>query len=236
MSHVVNENTCLRGPEMAVQLGRHAEVDPDVQLGYRYHNWSGPTVIGDHAVIRSGSIIYTDTIIGDHFTCGHNVVVRAKVTIGNNVVLLHQTTLEGNLRIGNGVKIMAHVYLSSTTWIDDFVFVGPGVNFLNAKYPMRENSPVQGARVKAGASIGGGATICPGVTIGQGAMVGAGAVVNKDIPAHMLAYGVPARCYPLPEEIPEENLSELLLSSADLWGKTERNGMSPLSHGSKSEY
>lgn len=221
MSRIVNENACLRGPEMAVQLGRHAEIDPDVQLGYLYPDWSGPTVIGDHAVIRSGSIIYADTIIGDRFTCGHNVIVRAKVTIGNDVVLLHKTTLEGNLQIGNGVKVMAHVYLPSTTRIDDFVFIGPGVNFLNAKYPMRENSPVRGAHVEAGASIGGGATICPGVTIGRGALIGAGAVVNRDIPSHMLAYGIPARCYPLPQDIPPENLSELLLSSADLWGKKD---------------
>lgn len=219
MSHVVNENTCLRSPETALQLGYYAQIDPNVQLGYLYDGWSGPTVIGDHAVIRSGSIIYTDTIIGDHFTCGHNVVVRAKVTIGNHVALQHQTTLEGNLRIGNGVKIMAHVYLPSTTRIDDLVFIGPGVNFLNAKYPMRDHSPVQGAHVHAGAAIGGGVTICPGVTIGQGAVIGAGALVNKDIPPRTLAYGVPARCYPLPEHLPTENIPELLLSSPDLWGK-----------------
>ncbi|HWL07171.1 MAG TPA: acyltransferase [Planctomicrobium sp.] len=217
-------------PELTVRLGQRAEVDFNVMLGYTYPHWSKPTVIGDDAVIRSGSVIYADTIIGHRFTCGHNVTVRAETIIGNDVVLLHQTTLEGKVRIGNGVKIMAHVYIPSMTTIGNFVFIGPGVNFLNAKYPMRQDVPVQGAHVEDAACIGGGVTICPGVTIGKGALIGAGAVVNKDIPPHTLAYGVPARTYPLPDDIPEENLPELLLSSSDLWGRKAANDESSFPH------
>jgi len=203
----------------AFRIGTNAEIDANVLLGYLYPDWSEPAIIGDNAVIRSGSVIYADSTIGDRFTCGHNVIVRAKSILGNDVVLLHQTTLEGNLRIGSGVKIMSHVYLSSTTSIGDFVFVGPGVNFLNSKYPMRDDAPVCGATISAGVCIGGGVTICPGITIGEGAFIGAGSVVTRDVPPHTLAMGVPAKCQPLPEGIPQRNLSEKLLGSADLWGK-----------------
>ncbi|MFI4875470.1 MAG: acyltransferase [Blastopirellula sp. JB062] len=202
-----------------VQLGANAQIDPNVLLGYAYPDWTGPTVIGDDAVIRTGSVVYADTRIGDRFTCGHNVVIRACCTIGDDVVVLHQTTLEGNLTVGSGVKLMANVYLSSTTQIGDLVFVGPGTTFLNDKYPMRERRPVDGACVERGAVIGGGVTICPGVTIGQGAFVAAGTLVHRDVPPQKLAYGVPMQLRDLPADLPQENIAELLLNSSDLWGR-----------------
>lgn len=204
----------------SVQVGLRAEIDPNVLLGYTHPGWSKRTVIGDDSVIRSGSVIYADTQIGDRFTCGHNVVIRARCTIGDDVVVLHQSTLEGNLSIGSGVKLMAHVYVASTTVIEDLVFVGPGTVFLNDKYPMRQRAPVQGARVEVGAGIGGNVTICPGILIGKGAFVGAGTLVNRDVPPHMLAYGVPMRLRELPADLPRENIEELLLNSSDLWGRS----------------
>ncbi|WP_437206885.1 acyltransferase [Planctomicrobium sp. SH664] len=209
-----------------VLCGQRAEIDPLVLLGYEYPGWTAPTTIGDDAVIRSGSVIYADTVIGNRFTCGHSVIIRAQCVIGDGVVILHQSTLEGKVRIGHSVKIMAHVYLPSTTVIGDLVFVGPGTVFLNDKYPMRQRAPVRGARIEQGAAIGGHVTVCPGVTIGAGAMVAAGTLVNKDVPPRTLALGVPMRLRPLPENIPEENISELLMNSSDLWGR-EAGGRLP---------
>jgi len=199
-------------------LGANPQIDPDVVLGYRYPGDSQPTRIGDHAIIRCGSIIYADTVIGHRFQCGHQVLIRAEVQIGNRCVVHHKCTLEGRLRIGNGVKIMAHVYLPSTTEIGDFVFIGPGVTFLNDRLPMRRAAPVQGARIEDHVTIGGGATICPGVTIGRGAFVAAGALVTRDVPPGTLALGVPARHRDLPAGLPDENLPELLLPQTDLFG------------------
>jgi acetyltransferase-like isoleucine patch superfamily enzyme len=199
------------------EIGSHAQVDADVILGYRYPGDSQPTRIGDYAIIRSGSIIYADTIIGHRFQCGHQVLIRAEVVIGNRCVVHHKCTLEGRLRLGDGVKIMAHVYLPSRTRIGSMVFIGPGTTFLNARYPMREGS-VQGATVEDHVTIGGGVTVCPGVSIGRGAFIAAGAVVNKDVPPHTLAVGVPARHRPLPADLPRENLPELLLPQTDLFG------------------
>lgn len=56
------------------------------------------------------------------------------------------------------------------------------------------------------------------VTIGRGSFIGAGSLVNKDVPPMTLAYGVPARHYPLPSDVAQGNLPELLLPQADLWG------------------
>jgi acetyltransferase-like isoleucine patch superfamily enzyme len=205
-------------PDPCFTIGKNAQIDPGVVLGYRYPASSEPLRIGDHAVIRSGSVIYTDTTIGDRFQCGHHVIIRAEVTIGNRCVVHHQCTLEGRLRIGNGVKIMAQVYIPSTTEIGDMVFIGPGTTFLNDKYPMRHAAPVEGPQVEDHVSIGGGVTLCPGVRIGRNSVIGAGALVNKDVPPDTLAYGVPARHHPLPENISEGNLPELLLPQTDLFG------------------
>ncbi|MFZ2642323.1 MAG: acyltransferase [Verrucomicrobiia bacterium] len=200
------------------KIGRHAQVDADVILGYRYPGDSQPTRIGDHAIIRSGTVIYANTTIGHRFQCGHHVLIRAEVTIGNRCVVHHKCTLEGRIRIGNGVKIMAHVYIPSTTAIGNNVFIGPGTTFLNDKFPMRHAAPVEGARLEDHVCIGGGVTICPGVTIGRNSFIGAGSLVNKDVPPDTLAYGVPARHHPLPKDLVQGNLPELLLPQTDLWG------------------
>lgn len=199
------------------EVGAGAQIDADVILGYRYPGDSQPTRIGDHAIIRSGSILYANTTIGHRFQCGHQVLIRGEVVIGNRCVVHHKCTLEGRLQIGDGVKIMAHVYLPSRTVIGSLVFIGPGTTFLNAKYPMRLGG-VTGSTVEDGVTIGGGVTICPGVTIGRGAFIGAGSLVNKDVPPGVLAYGVPARFHPMPVELAGGNLPEQLLPQTDLFG------------------
>lgn len=200
------------------EIGENAQIDPNVVLGYRFAATRNPLRIGANAVIRSGTTIYTDTTIGERFQCGHQVLIRAEVKIGNRCVVHHQCTLEGRLQIGNGVKIMAQVYVPSTTRIGDLVFIGPGTTFLNDKYPMRKAAPVEGPTIGNGVCIGGGVTICPGVRIGENALVGAGSVVNKDVPPDVLAYGNPARHYPMPEGLGRGNLPELLLPQTDLFG------------------
>ncbi len=187
-------------------------------LGYRYPNDSRPLRIGDHAIIRSGTIIYADTTIGDRFQCGHHVLIRAEVTIGDRCVVHHKCMLEGRIRIGDGVKLMAHVYVPSTTEIGDMVFVGPNTTFLNDKYPMRCARGVRGPRIEDHVSIGGGVTLCPEITVGRNSVIGAGSVVTRDVPPNTLACGVPARHGPLPEALSHGNRPELLLPQTDLWG------------------
>ena len=105
--------------------------------------------------------------------------------------------------IGKNCKISSHTFICEGVHIDDGVFVGHNVTFINDKYPRSANSDgsVQTevdwtcieTYVKKGASIGSSSTIMCGVTIGENAIVGAGAVVTKDVPPNTVVIGVPAK-------------------------------------------
>ncbi|HYJ45701.1 MAG TPA: acyltransferase, partial [Pyrinomonadaceae bacterium] len=100
-------------------------------------------------------------------------------------------------------KISSHSFICEGVHIEDEVFVGHGVNFINDKYPRATNPEgalqteadwqVEPTIVRRGASIGTGAVILGGVTISERAIIGAGAVVTRDVPAHSIVAGNPAR-------------------------------------------
>ena len=110
--------------------------------------------------------------------------------------------IQKGARIGRNVKVSTHTFICEGVTIEDEVFIGHNVSFINGKFP---RATVEGrlqtdadwtcvpTLVKRGASIGTSATILCGVTIGEGAVVGAGSVVTKDVPAHAVVAGVPAR-------------------------------------------
>ena len=123
-------------------IGEDALIDPDVMVGYRYHPDCGPARIGKNSILRKGTVIYGDVNIGDHFHSTHYAVIRAMVQMGDYCTLLNHSTIEGIVRMGTGVRIMSHVSIPSRTWFGDNIFVGPGVTFLNARYPgRREPAP-----------------------------------------------------------------------------------------------
>jgi len=204
-------------------MGTNSEISPNVMLGYTYKGWSNPLKVGDFCRLHSGTVIYADTRIGDYFTCGHNVTIRAECEIGDRVVILHGSTLEGKIKIGKGVKIMAHVYIPSQTVIGEMVFIGPGVNILNARLPMRE-PVISGVTIGQNVVVGGGVTIGPGVTIGNNVFVGAGATVIQDVPDHTLAYGTPAKYKPLPEKFGKRNDPQQIFTGLDLWNPIDDDG------------
>ena len=111
--------------------------------------------------------------------------------------------IQKNARVGRRCKISSHTFVCEGVTIEDNVFVGHGVVFINDIYP-RATTPegdlqtekdwkVERTLIKKGASIGSGCTILARVTIGENAIVGAGSVVTKDVPANTVVAGNPAR-------------------------------------------
>lgn len=124
-------------------------------------------------------------------------------TIGDETKIGAFVEIQKNATIGARCKISSHTFICEGVVIEDGVFVGHGVMFINDRYPRATNADgslqsaddwtVEPTRVKRGASIGTNATIVSGITIGEGAMIGAGAVVNRDVDDYALVVGVPAR-------------------------------------------
>lgn len=201
------------------RIGEGTTIEPNVQIGFRYHPDCGETVLGERSIIRIGTIIYGDVTVGRCFQSGHYSVIRARVKAGEFFALGNHSTLEGLIEIGDGVRIMSHVYIPSRTRIGNHVFIGPGCAFLNDKLPGRRSemeTPI-GASIEDDVMIGGGCTILPGVTIGLQSFVAAGTVVSKDIPPHSLAIGNPVRVEPLPTKLDRPNHRDLTEAEFDLW-------------------
>ena len=118
-------------------IGEGSVVEPGVTVGFRYHPDCGRATIGARSILRSGTIIYGDVHLGDYFQSGHHTVIRGMVRGGDYCTLCNHSCIEGVTRMGKGVRIMSHVYIPTRTWIGDNVFVGPGVTFLNDRYPCR---------------------------------------------------------------------------------------------------
>ena len=111
--------------------------------------------------------------------------------------------IQKGARVGARCKVSSHTFICEGVTIEDEVFIGHGVTFINDRFPRSTNADGKlqteadwncvGTLVKRGASIGSGATILCGLTIGERAIVGAGSVVTKDVPAGAVVAGNPAR-------------------------------------------
>lgn len=131
-----------------------------------------------------------------------NFVNAYGCTIGDNTKVGTFVEIQKNARIGRNCKISSHSFICEGVEIEDDVFIGHNVTFINDRFPRATASgrlqteadwKCETTRVQRAASIGSAATILCGVTIGAGAIVGAGSVVTKDVPPGAVVAGNPAR-------------------------------------------
>jgi acetyltransferase-like isoleucine patch superfamily enzyme len=148
------------------------------------------------------------TCIADDVQLGSDVKIGEFVNlygcaIGDNTKIGPFVEIQKNARVGRNCKIQSHTFICEGVTIEDDVFVGHNVCFINDKYPRSTNElgelqteadwAVEPTIIKKGASIGSSCTILSNVTIGEGALVGAGSVVTKDVPEKSIVAGNPAK-------------------------------------------
>ena len=146
--------------------------------------------------------------IADDVKLGRNVKIYDFVNlygcdIGDNTKIGTFVEIQKGVKIGKGCKISSHSFICEGVTVEDHVFVGHHVVFINDRNPRAVNQDgqlqteadwtVQPTLVKRGASIGSGAIILCNVILGENALVGAGSVVTKDVPANTVVAGNPAR-------------------------------------------
>jgi acetyltransferase-like isoleucine patch superfamily enzyme len=124
-------------------------------------------------------------------------------SIGDETKIGAFVEIQKNASVGRRCKVSSHTFICEGVVIEDFVFVGHGVTFINDSYPRATTRggelqteadwKVEPTLVKKAASIGSGSTILANVVIGEGAIVGAGSVVTRDVPPRTIVAGNPAR-------------------------------------------
>ena len=157
-------------------------------------------------MLRSNVVEYCR--IAPDVSIGANVIISSFVnlygcSVGDNTKIGAFVEIQKGAAIGKNCKISSHTFICEGVTVQDNVFIGHNVTFINDKYPRatradgslqtEEDWSVVPTLVESGASIGSSVSILCGVTIGAGALVGAGSVVTKDIPPGEIWAGNPAR-------------------------------------------
>lgn len=147
--------------------------------------------------VHESSYIDDGVVIGTGTKIWHFCHIQKGTVIGENCSFGQNVNVSNNVRIGNGVKIQNNVSVYEGVELEDYVFCGPSMVFTNdltprAQFP-KGSAGYKKTLVRTGATIGANATVVCGHELGHHCTIAAGAVVTKNVPAHALMAGVPAR-------------------------------------------
>jgi acetyltransferase-like isoleucine patch superfamily enzyme len=148
--------------------------------------------------------VTADVVLSDGVVIGHPDLVNLYgCRIGGGTKVGAFVEIQKNATVGRRCKISSHTFICEGVTIEDNVFIGHGVTFINDTFPRaatesgelqtEKDWKVETTVVKRGASIGSGCTILSNVVIGEHALVGAGSVVTRDVPPRAIVAGNPAR-------------------------------------------
>lgn len=192
---IIDNNVVIRSD---VTLGKNSfvgansiigEYQMDYLIDRQYHKHE--LSIGDNAIIRSGSIIYSGSKIGDNFQTGHHVTIREQSAIGNNVSIGTLSDIQGHCKLGNYVRLHSNVHVGMLSQIDDCVWIFPYVVLTNDPTPPSEYEV--GCHIHSFAIIATNAILLPGVEVKNDALIGAGAIVTKDVNEYEVVVGNPGK-------------------------------------------
>ncbi len=154
-------------------------------------------------IIHSTAEVSPAAILGENVKIWHQAQVRERARLGDNCIVGKGAYIDMDVTLGDNCKLQNGVFLFHGVSAEDGVFFGPGAILTNDRVP-RAITPDGKLKtdddwdegkilVRRGASVGARAVILPGVEIGEFALIGAGSVVTRNVPAHGLVYGNPAR-------------------------------------------
>jgi len=160
-------------------------------------------VIHPSARVHPSADLEPDVEVGERTSIWHRAQIRTGARIGADCVIGRDAFIDEGVVLGDRVKIQNAALVYHGVSVEDGVFIGPGAILTNDRYPRAITSAGDLARaedwtvspiaLRYGSSIGAGAVVVAGIEVGRFATVGAGAVVTRDVPAHALVAGSPAR-------------------------------------------
>lgn len=167
-------------------VGSHCEIGVPTPLAQ-----GRPLQIGRDALIRSHSVFYQGSTFGDGLVTGHRVTVRELTVAGEAFQIGTLGDIQGHCRIGDYVRTHSNVHIGQKSLIHDFVWIFPYVVLTNDPHPPSEVHI--GCEIGAYAAIATMSVILPGVRVGEHALVAAHSAVHRDVAAHTVVGGSPAR-------------------------------------------
>lgn len=182
---LVEDNVVIGHPSAAELQGCIHDSHAYTSVEELYHNKSkAPVVIGDNAIIRSGTVIYSGVTIGSNFDCSHHVLIREGCTIGDGVYIKSHTVLMKHIRVGNHCRLAG--------MIADYTVIGNHVSSFGAlthRHGHNWSRTDPGPILHDWCIVGREATVIGNVHIYEYAIVASNALVNFDVPAGSLVTG-----------------------------------------------